>query len=55
MNNNNTDGTLFGRSRGPGHRTAAGAMAAERVAPMQLVDKLVVLLGGMCACGVDET
>ena len=40
----NSAGTLFGRSRGSGHRTAAGAMTSERAVSMQPVDKVVVLL-----------
>ena len=41
---NNTAGTLFGRSRGPHHRTATGATAAEWAAPMHPLDEAVVLL-----------
>ena len=41
----NSAGTLPGRSRGPGHCTAAGVMTSERAASMQPVDEVVVLLG----------
>ena len=47
-------GTLFGRSRGPGHRTAAGAMTSERAASMQPVDEVVVPLGRAVPVVVDE-
>ena len=43
---NNTAGMLFGRSRGPCHRTAVEATAAERAVSMQPMDEVVVLLGG---------
>ena len=45
---NNTARTLFGRSRGPGHRTATGATASKQAALMPPVHEVVVLLGGGC-------
>ena len=51
----NSAGTLFGRSRGPGHRTAAGGMASERAASMQPVDEVVVPLGrGVPAASIRQ-
>ena len=51
----NSAGTLFGRSRGPGHRTAAVSMTSERAASMQPVDEVVVPLGRAVPVIVDET
>ena len=44
----NTAGTLFGRSRGPRHRTTTDATVVEWAAPMHPVDEMIVLLEGGC-------
>ena len=51
---NITAGTLFGRSRGPRHRTVTGSAAVEWAASMHPEDEVVVLLGGEVPAAIDE-
>ena len=51
---NSIAGTLFGFSCRPRHRTATGATAVEWAALMDLMDEVVVLLGGEVPAAINE-